>query len=63
MITLWNYKLTAQDLVLTLYYSGGQYRIPFHLDARQAYNLDMPRVCAVAISGSLTHQRTKKETK
>jgi len=41
MITVWNYKLTAQDLVLTLYYSGGQYRIHFHLEARQAYNLDM----------------------
>ncbi|HMH13151.1 MAG TPA: hypothetical protein VK578_08595 [Edaphobacter sp.] len=41
MIAVWNYKLTAQDLVLTLYYSGGQYRIPFHLEARRAYNLDM----------------------
>jgi hypothetical protein len=41
MITVWNYKLTAQDMVLTLYYSGGQYRIPFHLEARRAYNLDM----------------------
>lgn len=41
MITVWNYKLTPQDLVLTLYFSGGQYRIPIHLDARQSYNLDM----------------------
>ena len=41
MITLWNYKLTAQDLVLTLYYSGGRSRIPFHLEARPSYDLDM----------------------
>ncbi len=41
MMTVWNYKTTAQNLVLTLYYSGGQYVIPIHLQARQAYNLDM----------------------
>ncbi len=41
MITVWNYKLTAQDLVLTLYYGGGKYRLPIHLEPRQAYNLDM----------------------
>jgi hypothetical protein len=27
--------------VLTLYYSGGQYVIPIHLEARRSYNLDM----------------------
>jgi hypothetical protein len=41
MITVWNYKAVAQDLVLTLYYSGGHYAIPIHLAARQTYNLDM----------------------
>lgn len=41
MITVWNYRLTAQDLVVTLYYAGGQYRLLIHLEARQAYNLDM----------------------
>jgi hypothetical protein len=41
MITVWNYKPTAQDLILTLYYSGGHYKIPIHLAARQSYNLDM----------------------
>jgi Bacterial Ig-like domain (group 2) len=41
MITVWNYKTTAQDLVLTLHYSGGQYVIPIHLEARRSYNLDM----------------------
>ena len=41
MISVWNYKDAAQDLMLTLFYCGGQYRIPIHLAARQAYNLDM----------------------
>jgi len=41
MMTVWNYKPTAQNLVLTLYYSGGQYKIPVHLEARQSYNLDV----------------------
>jgi hypothetical protein len=41
MITVWNYKAVAQDLVLTLYYSGGHYAIPIHLAASQSYNLDM----------------------
>jgi hypothetical protein len=41
MMTLWNYKSAAQDLVLTLYYSGGHYTIPIHLEALQSYNLDM----------------------
>ena len=26
---------------MTLYYFGGQYRIPIHLDARKSYNLDV----------------------
>jgi hypothetical protein len=41
MIAIWNWSSAAEDLVLTLYYSGGQYRIPIHLDGRQAYNLDL----------------------
>lgn len=41
MIAIWNWSSASQDLVLTLYYSGGQYQIPIHLDARQSYNLDM----------------------
>jgi hypothetical protein len=41
MITVWNYRATPQDMVLTLYYSGGHYAIPIHLAARQSYNLDM----------------------
>lgn len=41
MISIWNYAQTPQDMTLTLYYSGGQYRIPIHLEARKSYNLDM----------------------
>jgi hypothetical protein len=41
MITVWNYKDVAEDLDLTLYYSGGHYIIPIHLEALEAYNLDM----------------------
>jgi hypothetical protein len=40
-ITVWNYKAVAQDLVLTLYYFGGQYTIPIHLGPLETYNLDM----------------------
>jgi hypothetical protein len=40
-ITVWNYKPTAQDLVLTLYYFGGHYAIPIHLGPLETYNLDM----------------------
>jgi len=41
MISIWNYAAKPQDATLVLYYSGGQYRIPIHLEARQSYNLDM----------------------
>lgn len=41
MISIWNYANKSQDATLTLYYSGGQYRIPLHLGPRQTYNLDM----------------------
>jgi len=41
MISIWNYAAKPQDVTLVLYYSGGQYRIPIHLEARQSYDLDM----------------------
>jgi hypothetical protein len=47
-ITIWNYKATAQDLVLTLYYFHGQYALPIHLGPNESYNLDM---------ASLVHSR------
>ena len=40
MISIWNYANKPQDATLTLYYSGGQYRIPIHLEPRKTYNLD-----------------------
>jgi uncharacterized protein YjdB len=44
MISVWNYLDTPQDLVLILFYSGGLYKIPFHLDARKTYNLDLMKL-------------------
>lgn len=41
MISIWNWSAAPEDLVLTLLYHGGQYRIPLHLDSRKAYNLDL----------------------
>jgi WD40 repeat protein len=41
MISVWNYLDTPQDLVLTLFYSGGHYKIPLHLDAQKTHNLDL----------------------
>lgn len=41
MMSIWNYSNNPQDMTLMLYYSGGHYRIPIHLAARQSYNLDM----------------------
>ncbi len=41
MFSVWNYASQPQDATLVLYYSGGQYRIPIHLEARQSFNLDM----------------------
>jgi len=34
MVTLWNPADEAQDFVFTLFYSGGHYRLPVHLEAR-----------------------------
>jgi len=34
MVTLWNPADEAQDFVFTLFFSGGHYRLPIHLDAR-----------------------------
>jgi hypothetical protein len=41
MISLWNYSSTAEDLTLTLYYTGGQYVIPIHLEPKADYELDL----------------------
>jgi hypothetical protein len=41
MVSIWNYSRKPQDATLVLYFSGGQYRIPVHLEARKSYNLDL----------------------
>ena len=40
MISVWNFSDTLQDATLVLYFSGGHYRIPVHLDPRESLNLD-----------------------
>jgi hypothetical protein len=52
MISVWNYLDTPQDLVLTLFYSGGQYKIPLHLDARKTYNLDLMKLVGSRVPDS-----------
>jgi hypothetical protein len=41
MISIWNYASEEQDATLTLYYHGGEYKVPLHLAPRQTYNLDL----------------------
>jgi hypothetical protein len=41
MISLWNYSGQSEDLVLTLYYTGGKYLVPVHLEPRSDYELDL----------------------
>jgi hypothetical protein len=41
MISLWNYSAQSEDLVLTLYYTGGKYLLPVHLEPRSDYELDL----------------------
>jgi len=41
MMSLWNYTSKPQDINLTLYFQGGQYLIPLHLEANESANLDI----------------------
>ena len=41
MISLWNYTTQPEDLKLTLYYRGGQYQVPIHIEPRADYELDI----------------------
>jgi len=41
MISLWNYLGKSEDLTLTLYYAGGNYVIPIHLEPRANFEVDM----------------------
>jgi hypothetical protein len=44
MINLWNPADEAQDLVLTLFFSGGHYKYPLHLDPRAAQMLNVSEI-------------------
>lgn len=44
MVTLWNPADEAQDLVFTLFYSGGHYDLPIHLDPRATRVFDVSEV-------------------
>jgi hypothetical protein len=44
MINLWNPADEAQDFVLTLYFSGGHYKYPLHLEPRAAMMLNVSEI-------------------
>jgi hypothetical protein len=41
MISLWNYSGAPEDLVLTLHFEAGSYRVPIHLEAGADLDLDL----------------------
>jgi Bacterial Ig-like domain (group 2) len=44
MVALWNPADEAQDFVLTMFYSGGHYNLPVHLEPRATRALEMSEV-------------------
>jgi hypothetical protein len=44
MVTLWNPADEPQDLVFTLFFSGGHYQYPIHLEARAAHQFNVSEV-------------------
>jgi hypothetical protein len=44
MINLWNPADEAQDLVLTLFFSGGHYKYPLHLEPKAAQMLNVSEI-------------------
>jgi hypothetical protein len=44
MINLWNPADEAQDFVLTLFYAGGHYNYPMHLESRAAFALNVSEI-------------------
>ena len=44
--TVWNHGGSAEDLVLTLYFDGGSYKLPIHLAAKASVMLDMEGILA-----------------
>jgi hypothetical protein len=41
MVSLWNYSAKDENLVLTLYYQAGQYKLPVHLAANASVTLSI----------------------
>lgn len=44
MITLWNPADEAQDLIFKLFFSGGHYLVPIHLDPRATRSINMSEI-------------------
>ena len=44
MVTLWNPADEAQDFVFTIFFSGGRYLLPVHLDPRAAHTFNVSEV-------------------
>ncbi len=44
MITLWNPTDESQDLILTLYFTGGHYLVPIHLDPRATRMINLSEI-------------------
>ena len=41
MFTVWNDGHSAEDLLLTLFFDGGTYKLPIHLQAKASAMLSM----------------------
>ncbi len=44
--TIWNHGGSAENLVLTLYFDGGSYKLPIHLAAKASVMLEMEAILA-----------------
>jgi len=44
MVTLWNPADEAQDLVFTMYFSGGHYKYPIHLEPRATHMFNVSEI-------------------
>ena len=44
MVSLWNPADEAQELIFTLWFSGGHYKFPIHLSPKQSYMLNVSEI-------------------
>jgi hypothetical protein len=49
MVTIWNAADEAQDLVLKLFFSGGHYLVPIHLEPRVTRSINISQIAASSI--------------